>query len=110
MKAIKILCVILLLTASVYAQKKSVVLIIQTSAECSTCKKALEQGLAYEKGVKFTVLDVPSKILSVTYNPDKTSPEKIKHAISKLGYDADDVKADSAAYAKLPSCCKVGGH
>ena len=43
-------------------------------------------------------------------NTDKTSPEEIKEAISKLGYDADEVKADSAAYNKLPSCCKVGAH
>lgn len=26
--------------------------------------------------------------------------------VSQLGYDADDIKADPKAYAKLPKCCK----
>jgi hypothetical protein len=42
----------------------------------------------------------------VTYNKGKTSPEKIRKAISKVGYDADNVTADPKAYSKLDACCK----
>jgi hypothetical protein len=42
----------------------------------------------------------------VTYKKSKTSPEKIRKAISKVGYDADDVTADPKAYSKLDACCK----
>ena len=83
---------------------------IKTSAECDMCKKRIESNLKYEKGVKFCSLDVASKVLTVTYNPEKTSAENIKLAINKLGYDADNIAADSAAYTKLPDCCKKGAH
>jgi periplasmic mercuric ion binding protein len=81
---------------------------IKTSAVCDMCKEAIENNLAFEKGVKKSVLDVESKIITVTYNPEKITPEKIRLAISKSGYDADDVLADAKAYKKLNDCCKKG--
>ena len=110
MKKIIIMALVILSNMAFAQSKKTAEIKIQTSAECDMCKKSIESGLAYEKGIKFSKLDVPTKVLTVTYNTDKTSPEKIKEAVSKLGYDADEVKADSAAYDKLPSCCKVGAH
>ena len=88
--------------------KKNETIKIKTSAVCDMCKESIEQGLAYEKGVKNATLDLDTKICTVTYNPAKTTVADIRKAISKLGYDADDVPADKAAYAKLPSCCKKG--
>ena len=35
-----------------------------------------------------------------------SNPETIREVISKLGYDADNVKADNDAYNKLDGCCK----
>ena len=61
---------------------------------------------AYEKGVKSSNLDLDNKIVSVIYNPEKTTPEKLRTAISKLGYDADDIPLVKEAYDKLPACCK----
>ena len=81
---------------------------VKTSAVCEMCKTNIERELAFEKGVKKSVLDVPSKIVTVTYNPNKTSPEKIRQAIAKAGYDADEVPANPKAYKKLDACCKKG--
>ena len=81
---------------------------IKTSAVCGMCKETIEKFMAFEKGVKKSSLDVDSKILTVTYNPEKTTPEKIRKAVSKSGYDADDVPADPKAYKKLDGCCKKG--
>ena len=82
---------------------------IKTSAECDMCMKKLERNIIYEKGVKFAKLNLEDKVLTVNYNAKKTSAEEIKMAVSKLGYDADEVKADSAAYMKLPECCRKPG-
>lgn len=79
---------------------------IKTSAVCDMCKETLEKAMAFEKGVKDSKLDVDSKILTVKYDPKKTSPEKIKKAITLTGYDADEMPADSAAYERLDSCCR----
>ena len=79
---------------------------IQTSAICGMCEERIESNMAYEKGVKSVVLDDETKIVTIMYKTDKTDPDKLRKAISKLGYDADDVEADPKAYAKLPACCK----
>jgi cation transport ATPase len=90
--------------------KKLEELKIKTSSQCSMCKETIEKAMAFEKGVKTFDLDVKTKVLTVTYNPVKTTPEKIRLAVSKVGYDADDVIADQKAYDKLSPCCKKGGH
>jgi hypothetical protein len=66
--------------------------------------------MAYERGVKSSNLDVESAILTVLYNSEKTSPEKIKKAISLVGYDADELQANEKAYNKLNACCKKDAH
>jgi mercuric ion binding protein len=78
----------------------------KTSAVCDMCKARLEKSLAYEKGVQAAHLDVPSKVLTVTYNPAKTTPAALRTAVQKTGYDADETTADARAYDRLPDCCK----
>lgn len=80
---------------------------IKTSAQCGMCKNRIEKALSYEKGVLSSNLDVETKVVTVVYNPAKTNPDKIRLAISKVGYQADDLKADPFAYEELPSCCKL---
>ncbi|HEU4716876.1 MAG TPA: heavy metal-associated domain-containing protein [Bacteroidia bacterium] len=77
---------------------------IKTSAECDMCKKRIEQEVSKMKGVKKATLDLDTKILTVEYNPKKTSPDKIRKAISDIGYDADDVKANNRASHELQHC------
>ncbi|MDF7810541.1 heavy metal-associated domain-containing protein [Hymenobacter sp. YC55] len=79
---------------------------LKTSAVCDMCKTRLEKAMAYEKGVQAAVLDVPTQVLTVTYRPDKTSPENLRTAVQKTGYDADAQPADARAYDRLPDCCK----
>ncbi len=79
---------------------------IKTSAVCDMCKETIEKAMAYEKGVKKSDLDVDSKILTVTFDPNKTTLEKIRLAIVKSGYDADGQLADAKAYDNLNPCCK----
>lgn len=83
---------------------------IKTSAQCGMCKKRIENTLNFEKGIKKAELNVETKEAMVIYHSKKTSPEKIKMAIAKAGYDADDIPAHEKAYGKLPQCCKKGGH
>lgn len=79
---------------------------IKTSAVCDMCKTRLEKAMAYEKGVQEAHLDVPSKILTVSYRPDKTSPDALRAAVQHTGYDADDHTADTRAHDRLPECCQ----
>lgn len=83
---------------------------IQTTAQCDMCKLRIEEALAFRKGVKNAQLNLEDKVVTVIYNPKKTNPDRIREVIAKVGYQADEVKADPKAYEKLPECCQLGGH
>lgn len=93
-------------TAPAAAKANSATVQFKTSAVCDMCKARIEKSLAYEKGVQSAILDVPSKVLTVTYRPDKTSESALRTAVQKTGYDADNQTAEARAYARLPECCK----
>lgn len=107
------LTVLFFLTLTILAQEKKTVqtAIIKTAIYCDHCKACETCGPQFNKllkvkGVQMVTLDEKAMTLKVTYNSKKTDLATIKKAISKLGYDADDVKADKEAYAGLDGCCK----
>jgi copper chaperone CopZ len=69
---------------------------IQTNGTCQACKNKIEQGLAYEKGVKDVEYDLATAVVKVTYHADKTSVEALRAAINKLGFSADGQKPEGA--------------
>ena len=114
---IKTLLVIFTLALSINAagqekQKTTQTAIIKTAIYCDHCKECESCGgrilkqLYNEDGIKSTEVDPKAQTISVTYDSQKTTPVKIKETISKMGFDADEVKADPAAVAKLDDCCK----
>jgi mercuric ion binding protein len=88
------------------AKKGTETVQFKTSAVCDMCKARIEKSMAYEKGVQAAHLDVPSKVLTVSYRADKTTPDALRAAVQKTGYDADNLSADARAYDRLPECCK----
>ena len=62
-----------------------------------------------EKSVQSTVLDVPGKVLIITYHPTKTSSAALRTAVQKTGYDTDDQTAETHAYNRLPDCYRKTG-
>lgn len=105
-----IIFIVTSLTAS--ADNKVATINIKASIYCDHCKKCnscsvrLEKAVYTQKGIKRVDIDEANKTVSVVYNSEKTSPEKIRQAIALVGFDADDVKADPKAYEKLDDCCK----
>lgn len=87
-------------------EKKQDTIRIATSAQCEMCKNRIEKAMAYEKGVVKSDLDIESKVLTIVYKTAKTDPDRLKKAVTLIGYDADDLIADESAYSKLPPCCK----
>ncbi len=52
---------------------------------------------------------LPTSMIHVEYDARKTDPEHIRMAVTKLGYSADDMPGDLAAFKKLPDCCQKEG-
>jgi len=97
-----------------YAQKsKYDTLVVHTKIycdhckECETCKPHMERDLSFAKGVKSSSVNVESQTVSVIYNSKKTNPGAIRKALASAGYDADEVKAEPKAVAKLDDCCRM---
>ena len=74
--------------------------------QCETCGDKFNKDLYNEDGIKRVDVDAKAMTISVVYDSRKTDLDKIKVLISKLGYDADDVKASPEGIAKLDGCCK----
>lgn len=102
---------LLIASATTWAQKKGepVSLIIRTNAVCDMCETTIETELLYEKGVKAVDVDLETNTINVKVDAKKTDLLKVRTAITKLGYAADDMEPDMAAREKLPACCKKEG-
>ena len=110
MKAI-VLIITLCFSFALSAQKSSKLdtLVVRTSAVCEMCEQTIEGNLIYERGVKSVNLDLTTSEVKVGFDPRKTSPEKIRTALTKLGYYADDLPGDEKAFRDLPACCQAEG-
>lgn len=109
MKKSLLLLAFLFVSTFIFAEKpKPQTVKIKTSAICGMCKDRIERQMAFTKGVTLSDLNLDDKVLTVTFLPKKMDITKIKKAITEVGYDADEVVAETAGYEKLPSCCKKG--
>lgn len=105
---------LLFFSASIFAQKKDNIktAVIKTVIHCDHCKQCetcgdkFNKDLYNEDGIKRVDVDAKAMTITVVYDSRKTDLDKIKVMISKLGYDADDVKASPEGIAKLDGCCK----
>jgi len=89
-------------------KKKTETIEIKSSVVCGMCREKVTKEMAFEKGVKDVEVDTQKQIITVTYRTNKTDKETIKKAITKIGYDADEMMADQEAHDKLPACCQKG--
>jgi periplasmic mercuric ion binding protein len=76
-------------------------------AACETCGLKFKTEMLKIKGLKMYELDDKKMTFTVYFNTKKTDLQTIKIAISNLGFDADEIKADQTAYQKLDGCCKA---
>ncbi len=73
---------------------KTVIFTTQPQMHCASCEKKIKGNLRYEKGVKRIDTSVEQQKVTVKYDADKTSAEKLQKAFKKFGYEARQVKAD----------------
>ena len=102
-----IIILLSILTVNAWAQKETVKIL--TSAPCVDmlcCKEKIEEEMQFTRGVTAVDLEIETGILTVTFKTKKTDADKLRKAISLIGYNADDVKANKKVHDKLPSCCQ----
>ncbi len=63
--------------------KKVATVAYWADVDCETCAKKIMNVIPYQTGVKDVKVSVAKKRVDVTYDPSKTTPEKILKAFSK---------------------------
>lgn len=104
---------LLLVGARAYAQdadhSKFESVDIHSNAVCDMCVTTIQTEMLYVKGVQAVKVNLDANTIHVDYKPSKTNPDKLRQAVAKLGYMADDVMPDAAARKALPDCCQAEG-
>lgn len=107
MKRLIILTLLTLFTYCGWAQQSSNPKVtIQTNGVSAQCKKIMMENVPTWRGVKSCNYDMATGKLSIVYDQKQTAPETLRKQVSNLGFNADQVKANEEARAKLPACCR----
>lgn len=75
---------------------KTVVFTTQPQMHCQNCENRIKQNVRFVKGVSKIETDVKHQRVTIEYDADKTTPEKISEAFRKIGYEATTVEAGNA--------------
>ena len=78
----------------------------EVAGNCGMCEARIEKAAKSVEGVSAADWDKETKMIEVSYNPEKSDINKIHQAIAKSGHDTSKQKASTEVYDKLPGCCK----
>ena len=68
------------------------------------CKSRIEKTVTAEGGSNAS-WDVKTPILTVSFDPSKTSKEALSRKLASVGHDTEKFKSTDEVYEKLPACC-----
>lgn len=99
MKKIILMCLVALFSVGIAnaqtpkkGEKKSVVVEFVTDIDCAGCAKKVTNTIPYEKGVKDVKVDVPTKTVTVTFDPAKTNEQALTKAFEKIKIKVTETK------------------
>lgn len=88
MKKIIIYLLACLPLVALNAKVEKQVIKLSCDLHCDGCCEKVMKNIAFEKGVKDLVCDLPSKTVTVTYDANKTDIDKLLAAFEKIGKPA----------------------
>jgi len=116
MKSLNVVFTVLLITfsvASAFGKISDQNQVKMTSAKtesfkvwgkCEMCKARIESTVKTE-GASNASWDQKTQMLTVTYDPSKTSKDALSKKLASVGHDTEKYKAPDDIYSKLPACC-----
>ena len=108
MKKFTLITFCLFSVLSLYAKNiQEYVVTTNPPLSCQNCERKIKGNLKFESGVKKIETSIPEQRVTVTYDADKTSPEKLEDAFSKIGYNVTliDCKQNNEETA-TEGCCQ----
>lgn len=92
MKKILTLALLIMATAAMAKNIKTAVLTTEPQMHCSGCENKVKNNLRFVKGIKQIETNLEKQRITVTYDADKTSVQKLIKSLKKAGYTATEVK------------------
>ncbi|MDE5686201.1 MAG: heavy-metal-associated domain-containing protein, partial [Paramuribaculum sp.] len=106
-KIITLAFAIFMTLTAMAADKATVSFSVNPTMTCQNCENKIKSNLRFEKGVKDIATSLADQLVTVSYDPARTSPEKLAEALKKIGYTATvSNKTAKAACGKQSGCCK----
>jgi copper chaperone CopZ len=75
-------------------------------ARCEMCAQTISNAIESIEGMKRVSVDLEKKVAMVGFVEGSTDIAALEHAITAVGYDANDAKRNQNAYEALPTCCQ----
>lgn len=101
---ILMLLVAVTLTAAAKGETVKAVFNVNPVMTCQNCENKIKTNIRYEAGVTDIATDRNTQTVTVTYNPAKTSPEKLVAAFKKIGYTATLATPKDSKKAPAAGC------
>ena len=76
----------------------------RVSGACGMCKDRIEKTVKAE-GATSAAWDVKTQMLTVKFDPSKTSVDALSKKLASVGHDTEKYRADDKVYDALPGCC-----
>lgn len=100
--------------ASTAKDIRTVVFTTTPIMHCEDCENKIKGNLRFEKGVKAIETNIKEQTVTVKYDAQKTSEEKLRKAFGKFSYEARILKEGEKAVVheeEEAGCCeKEAGH
>ena len=97
-RRLKQLCLtVLFLSAGILAfsqepLKEKLSITFSSNMTCEGCKETITRNLSFEKGVTGLKVDLENNLITIEYKNRRTDPMKLRKAIEKIGYKAEEIK------------------
>ena len=108
MKKFFVFIIVIMSTLSLSAKDYKVLVVTTTpQMHCASCEARIKSNLRFEKGVKKIETDVKSQKVTITYDPKKTTPERLIKGFGKFKYAARVVKPGEVIKTNTDEDCPV---
>ena len=104
MKSFFISIACIMITVVAFSQHDTTI-IFKVYGVCDALCKPRIEAAAKGRGVQSADWNADTKMLTLVYDPSKTTIEKVQQRILDAGHDVEDKKANDAVYNALPTCC-----
>lgn len=93
------------------ADVATAVFTVNPPMSCANCENKIKSNLRFEKGLKSITTSLSDQTVTVTYDPAKTTEEKIAAGFTRIGYKATPAGSTASVGEKkcAGTCCKAEG-